>query len=292
MIRAILFDMDGTLVDAFPPIVYALNRTLAALGRPQLDEAEIRRHTGKGSSSIRTLFGEKRDQALELYARFHDERLFDLEPLPGAAALLRWARDMGIGIAVVTSKSQSRAELQLEHLGWTVWIDAIVGLTGDRLQKPDPHTLHLACADLGIAAAEAGGAGDAPDRPSRFRRDDEPLGCAALRGRRGADRLGHRRGLTKGPPLRHRCVLMFGQRRDRRPRLVNDGRRRSTPCAGPASSATLRGGLGPASATAVSGDRARSAHRAPLVRAPAALQGPDTKISRYTAAPRGSRVTA
>jgi HAD superfamily hydrolase (TIGR01509 family) len=162
MIRAILCDMDGTLVDAFPPIVYGLNCTLAALGLPQMHEAEIRRHTGQGSGSIRALFGDRREEALALYARFHDERLYELAPLPGAEALLQWAKSMHIGVAVVTSKSQARAELQLAHLGWTPWIDAVVGLAEDRAQKPDPHTLHLACTGLGIAEAEAVMIGDGP----------------------------------------------------------------------------------------------------------------------------------
>lgn len=175
MIRAILCDMDGTLVDAFSPIVYALNRTLAELALPRMSEADIRRHTGRGSDSIRTLFGERRDEALALYARFHDERLFDLAPLPGAEELLRWARAMDIGVAVVTSKSQSRAEQQLAHLGWTPWIGAIVGLTEDRSQKPDPHTLHLACSALGVPAAEAVMIGDGTaDMQAAVR-----AGCAA-----------------------------------------------------------------------------------------------------------------
>lgn len=162
MIRAVLLDMDGTLVDAFVPIVYGLNRTLAALDLPPMDEAEIRRHTGKGSSSIRTLFGDRREEALTLYARFHDERLYELTPLPGAEMLLRWAKDAGIGVAIVTSKSQSRAERQLTHLGWTSWIDAVVGLAEGRTQKPDPHTLHLACDALDVIAAEAVMVGDGP----------------------------------------------------------------------------------------------------------------------------------
>jgi HAD superfamily hydrolase (TIGR01509 family) len=162
MIRAILCDMDGTLVDAFPPIVYALNRTLAELGRPQMGEADIRRHTGQGSGSIRNLFGDRREEALSMFSRFHDERLYELAPLPGAEALLQWAKSMDIGVAVVTSKSQARAELQLEHLGWTPWIDAIVGLSEGRAQKPDPHTLELACTGLGVPTAEAVMIGDGP----------------------------------------------------------------------------------------------------------------------------------
>ena len=86
-IRAILFDMDGTLVDAFVPIIYALNRTLAALNLPEMNEADIQRHTGRGEASIRTLFGDRFDEAVHLYLQFHDERMYELMPMPGAKAL-------------------------------------------------------------------------------------------------------------------------------------------------------------------------------------------------------------
>ena len=175
-IRAILFDMDGTLVDAFVPIVYALNRTLAALGLTEMNEADIRRHTGRGEASIRTLFGDRFDEAVHLYLQFHDERMYELTPMPGAKAMLQWAKTAGLSVAIVTSKSQSRAELQLTHLEWTPWIDYVIGLTEGRAQKPDPHTLHLACECMGINPAEAVMIGDGTaDMQAAVR-----AGCTAL----------------------------------------------------------------------------------------------------------------
>lgn len=175
-IRAMLFDMDGTLVDAFAPIVYALNRTLAALDLPGMSEADIRRHTGRGEGSIRALFGDRRDEAIRLYLKFHDERLYDLTPMPGAESMLQWAKSAGLPVAIVTSKSQSRAEAQLMHLGWTSWIDHVVGLTDGRAQKPDPHTLHLACESMGVLPEETAMIGDGTaDMQAAVR-----AGCTAL----------------------------------------------------------------------------------------------------------------
>jgi HAD superfamily hydrolase (TIGR01509 family) len=159
-IRAMLFDMDGTLVDAFAPIVYALNRTLASLDLPGMSEADIRRHTGRGEGSIRAMFGDRRDEAIRLYLQFHDERLYELTPMPGAESVLQWAKSAGLPVAIVTSKSQSRAEAQLMHLGWTAWIDQVIGLTDGRMQKPDPHTLHLACESMGVLPEETAMIGD------------------------------------------------------------------------------------------------------------------------------------
>lgn len=148
-IHALLLDMDGTLVDAFEPIVYALNQTLTEFGLPTLSEQEVRRHTGRGECSMISLFGEHREAAAKRFLELHDQRLFDIRPLEGAESLLQSLRRKRMKTAIVTSKSQIRAERQLQHLGWVPYFDAVIGLDGERRQKPDPHTLLLASEALG-----------------------------------------------------------------------------------------------------------------------------------------------
>jgi len=142
---AILLDMDGTLVDAFAPIVYALNATLKEYGLPPMSNKDVIRHTGKGECSMMALFGEHRVAAGKRFLEFHDTRMFEITPLPAAEALLHGLSDAGIHRAIVTSKSQQRADWQLTFLGWDGLLDAVIGLCEGRKQKPDPHTLLLAC---------------------------------------------------------------------------------------------------------------------------------------------------
>jgi len=151
-IGAVLFDMDGTLIDAFRPIITALNKTLADFGLPQMTDDEVRRHTGRGECSMISLFGDNREAAAARYLEYHDENLFDVRPLPGAVELLEWLKERGIGSAIVTSKSQIRADKQLAFLGWEAKLAAVIGLCEGRRQKPDPHTIHLACEALGVSA--------------------------------------------------------------------------------------------------------------------------------------------
>jgi len=152
-IRGVLFDMDGTLVDAFGPIVYALNRTLAEFGKPAMDDEAVRRHTGRGESSIAALFGDDRQAAIARYLEFHDEKLYELTAMPGAESLLERLGSLHLPVGIVTSKSQSRAELQLSHLGWSGYFGVVIGMQDGRRQKPDPHTLEMACAALDIPAS-------------------------------------------------------------------------------------------------------------------------------------------
>ncbi|MDX8413529.1 MAG: HAD family hydrolase [Mariprofundales bacterium] len=176
-LRGVLLDLDGTLINAFEPIIYALNTTLAEFDLPQMEREAIIRHTGRGECSMISLFGDQREAAHARFLVHHDARLFDLEPLPGAEALLRWLADNDIPRAVVTSKGQQRAEQQLAHLGWDTLLPVMIGLTPERKQKPDPHTLLLAAAQLQLKPAQLVMAGDGvADMKAAVRAGCYPLG--------------------------------------------------------------------------------------------------------------------
>jgi len=159
-IRAVLLDLDGTLIDAFGPIIYALNRTLKEFGLAPMSEVEVRRHTGRGECSMISLFGDYRKAAALRFLEFHDERLFDVRPMEGAETLLQWLNTQNIPVGIVTSKSQERAEKQLAYLGWLESVQTLIGMCEGRRQKPDPHTVRLACDVLDISPACAVMIGD------------------------------------------------------------------------------------------------------------------------------------
>lgn len=150
-LQAVLLDMDGTLVDAFPPIIYALNKTLEEFGRPTMTPLEIKRHTGRGEGGMMSLFGDDKETATARFLQLHDEKLAMVEPLPGARELLDWLQSEGLGIAIVTSKGQQRAEAQLEMLGWQSLVPIVIGKIDGRAGKPDPLPVRLACEALGHA---------------------------------------------------------------------------------------------------------------------------------------------
>jgi len=176
-IRAVLLDMDGTLVDAFRPIITALNRTLADFGLAQMTDDEVIRHTGRGECSMISLFGEQREAASARFLEYHDEKLFDVKPMQGAVELLDWLAAQGIASAIVTSKSQIRADKQLEFLGWGNKLGAVIGLCEGRRQKPDPHTVQLACEALGVRPEESIMIGDGTaDIKSALRAGSQAIG--------------------------------------------------------------------------------------------------------------------
>ena len=150
-IKAILLDMDGTIVDAFPPIIRALNQTFAEYGLPQMTPQEVKRHTGRGDCSMISLFGERRQEAGVRFLEIHDEDyLQHITPLSGAEKLFLWLQEKNIPRAIVTSKSQLRAEAQLEVLGWSHLFQSVIGKIDGRPEKPDPTPVLLACEALGV----------------------------------------------------------------------------------------------------------------------------------------------
>jgi len=150
-IQAVLLDMDGTLVNAFAPIVRAMNQTLQEFGLAQMSDADIRRHTGKGDCSMTALFGEQKEAAGKRFLEIHDEDYFTgIFPLTGAAELLDWLQALHIPVAIVSSKGQHRAEEQLAHLGWSNKVHTVVGKLDGRANKPDPESLLIACHTLQV----------------------------------------------------------------------------------------------------------------------------------------------
>ncbi len=177
-IKAVLLDMDGTIVDAFPPIIRALNQTFVEYGLPQMTDREVKRHTGRGDCSMISLFGDKREQAGIRFLEIHDEDyLQKIRPLPGAETLFQWLSENSIPCAIVTSKSQIRAEAQLQVLGWSDYVGVVIGKTKDRPEKPDPTPVLLACEALGVAAVDAVMIGDGvADMKAGLRAGCTPIG--------------------------------------------------------------------------------------------------------------------
>ncbi len=160
-IEGVLFDMDGTIVDAFPPIIRALNQTFIEFGLPTMSDIDIKRHTGKGDCSMTALFGERKEAAGIRFLEIHDEDYLQrITPLDGAESLFQCLIAKNIPIGIVTSKSQVRAEAQLDVLGWSNYFGTVIGKLQGRPEKPDPAPVLLACEQLGISPASTVMLGD------------------------------------------------------------------------------------------------------------------------------------
>lgn len=153
---AILFDLDGTIIDSRVPFVTSVNHTLAAHGRPERRAEELVHHLGPPTRVTFTeLFGGDEqliDAALATY-REHYNRTSPATTLvyPGVRELLSSLHGR-VPLAVATSKVATSARALLEHLGLTALFDLIHGPQESALAEPKAVTIADALAELGALA--------------------------------------------------------------------------------------------------------------------------------------------
>ena len=168
---AVVFDLDGTLIDSADDLGAAANRLLAAERRRPLTSQEVRRFIGDGSRvfverSWAATGAPADDPATldPLVARFIAEYQSDVADhtvaYPHAVETIAKLKAAGLAVAVCTNKPQRPAELVLETLGFAQFLDAVAG--GDRFayRKPDPRHLLDTLALLGAGAEAAVMVGD------------------------------------------------------------------------------------------------------------------------------------
>ena len=157
--RAVLWDLDGVLVDSAPFHFQAWRELLASLGR-ELSEADFRRTFGlRNDAILRDLLGELPAAEVErLGARkeelFRRAALGNIVPLPGALALLRLLGERGFKLALVSSTPHGNIDLVLGSLGVEAAFDVIVGEADVTQGKPDPEGFLLAARRLGVPPEE------------------------------------------------------------------------------------------------------------------------------------------
>jgi phosphoglycolate phosphatase len=166
--RAVIFDLDGTLVDSAPDIAAALNEVLGRRGLPPFPLEKVQEMIGGGIPALIR-------RALEA----HGVQPHDIDPLvkdmigvyaerataltvlyDGAEAELTRLREAGVKMAVCTNKLQEITDIILRDLRVADYFAAVVGARTGRPRKPDPASLQAVLDELSIDASEAVMVGD------------------------------------------------------------------------------------------------------------------------------------
>ena len=151
--QAVLFDLDGTLVDSAADIAEALNDILAEEGRSPHSLADVKRMVGEGVVRLmEKAFGEtagaerRAARFMEMYTPRSTRRTV---PVSGAFEALDHFKGQGIPLAVCTNKPDDAAREVLVSLGLAPYFSEIIGGTSGLARKPDPATLLEAARRLG-----------------------------------------------------------------------------------------------------------------------------------------------
>jgi len=163
--RAVLFDLDGTLIDSVPLIVESMQHAFEGRTRAPTVEEWVARIGTPLEGMIRAWAEDEVDLAAlkerykEHQRAHHDARV---TAFPGVPELLERLAARGTAMAVVTSKLESSATRSLAFLGLAQHFRAVVGLESTSRHKPDPEPVRHALSLLGVAPGEAAFVGDSP----------------------------------------------------------------------------------------------------------------------------------
>lgn len=171
---ALLFDLDGTLLDSAPDLAAAVDAMLTERNLAPAGVEAARQWVGNGAAKLvsRALAHATNSPedclpetdlaaALEQFFSFYQRNYAQRSQLyPGVREALAHWHQQGIQMACVTNKPARFTEPLLAHFGLDGWLGAVV--SGDTLavKKPDPAPLLLACRQLAVAPQQSWMVGD------------------------------------------------------------------------------------------------------------------------------------
>ena len=165
---AVVFDLDGTLLNTLDDLANAINEALAACGYPRRTLDEVRRFVGNGVVKLvqravpKGTSAEEKDRVLQFFKAYYSEHSRDLtRPYPGIPEALDRLRESGIRMAIVSNKFQSATEgLSDYYFGDRIAVAAGENEVAGIRKKPAPDMVFSALEKLGTKRERALYVGD------------------------------------------------------------------------------------------------------------------------------------
>lgn len=156
---ALVFDLDGTLVDTAPDLLGALNAILTREGREPVEARDLRHLVGFGSRTMLIEAFEKTGAAvdearlpglIDAYVDHYRRNIANgSRPFAGVEPALKDLKAAGARLGVLTNKPQELADLLLPALKMTHYFEAIHGAGRMDVAKPDARVFHAVVEAMG-----------------------------------------------------------------------------------------------------------------------------------------------
>lgn len=166
MLKTVIFDLDGTLLDTLGDLAASVNHALRAHGLPERSQAEVRRFLGNGIRNLMeqsvggAVTGEAFEQVLQTFRSYYVDHCLDTtHPYPGIMELLAALRERGVKMAIVSNKLHPAVQ-ELSDRFFRGYIASAVGESATVRRKPNPDAVLQALKEMESQADEAIYVGD------------------------------------------------------------------------------------------------------------------------------------
>lgn len=166
MVKAVIFDLDGTLLDTLPDLNACMNEMLKYYNFPLISLAQTRLNVGHGGKKFVewSLPEDKKDMTDECYSYYknihvnwNNEKTIMFE---GEREFLKKLKENGIKCAIVTNKAQAATEKLCNTVLKDFNFDAVLGVTDKYPVKPNPESTLAVLKELGVSLSDAVFVGD------------------------------------------------------------------------------------------------------------------------------------
>ena len=164
--KAVLFDMDGTVLDTLDDLADSVNRSLREFGLPEVSRFQVGQSLGNGAKYlIRHCLPEGSDEALceqvlSFYKPWYDAHCrIKTKPYDGILQLMETLRADGVSQAIISNKPDSAVQ-ELAEAFFPGLMDVVIGESPAVKRKPSPDTVLAAASQMGLMASDCVYIGD------------------------------------------------------------------------------------------------------------------------------------
>lgn len=169
MIKACIFDLDGTLGDTRQSLVYSVGATLEEMGLPRITDEQCIRFVGNGARCLMEKSLEatgkgniaRIEEGMEVYGRIFDENCtYQVEPYEGIMEMLAAMKERNIQMAVLSNKPHKQTVKVVHAMCGEDMFAYIQGQKDEIPRKPDPAGIYYIADKLGVSVDECLYVGD------------------------------------------------------------------------------------------------------------------------------------
>jgi len=164
MIKAIIFDVDGVLVDSVKIVVEAYQKTAEKLGLKIPSSQEVLDLLGKPLEEIAIILWPNTDHELYIneYRKLFMDKKLTIPSIKGAVDTVKQLKKLGFKLGIITGKIMFFTEKHLKESGFNIdWFETIGSFEMTRKHKPNPEPLFYVIDKLGVKPEETLYVGDA-----------------------------------------------------------------------------------------------------------------------------------